>query len=267
MQCVEVKVNMSINKQSLDARVSHEREFFDQRASEHGEDYSIKMNYGAALKRAKIGEGELKGMKVLDCGAGLGELAVWLAMRGARVTAIDVSPKSLEVLSKRATHHGVSQNITSRLLPMEQIDYGDASFDLVVGEFILHHVMLDKCMPQIRRVLRPGGMALFLETSATSKLLMFFRTHVIGHFGIPKFQDEIEYPLTARDIEYINTVFEGRCKVHYFPFTFVRMLDSHIFRYKIRFVSRLLTVSDRLIYKCLPFMRKYSYFKILELRK
>lgn len=258
---------MSINKQSLDARVSHEREFFDQRASEHGEDYTIKMNYGTALKLAKIGEGDLRGMKVLDCGAGLGELAVWLAMRGALVTAIDVSPKSLEVLSKRAMHHGVSQNITSRLLPMEQIDYEDTSFDMVVGEFILHHVMLDNCMPQIRRVLRPGGIALFLETSATNKLLMFFRTHIIGHFGIPKFQDEIEYPLTACDIEYIRSVFEGQCKLHYIPFTFLRMLDSHIFRYKIRFVSWLLSVSDQLIYKYLPFMRKYSYFKIIELRR
>jgi ubiquinone/menaquinone biosynthesis C-methylase UbiE len=257
---------MSINKQSLDARVSHEREFFNQIASEHGDDYSIRVNYDPALKIARIGEGEIKGMKVLDCGAGLGHLAVWLAMKGAHVTAIDVSPKSLEVLSKRAVHHGVSQNITARLLPMEQIDYEDASFGLVVGEFILHHVMLDKCMPQIRRVLRPGGTALFLETSATSKLLMFFRTHIVGHFGIPKLQDEIEYPLTARDIEYIDSVFDGRCQLHYIPFTFLRLLDSHIFRHKIRFVSWLLSASDRLIYKYLPFMRKYSYVKIIELR-
>ena len=61
---------MSINKQSLDERLSHEREFFDQVAAEHGDDYSIKMNYGQALKLVNIGEGELKGMKVLDCGAG-----------------------------------------------------------------------------------------------------------------------------------------------------------------------------------------------------
>jgi 2-polyprenyl-3-methyl-5-hydroxy-6-metoxy-1,4-benzoquinol methylase len=257
---------MSINKQSLDARVSYEREFFDQRASEQGDDYSIKLDYGKALKLTNIKEAELKGMKVLDCGAGLGELATWLAIRGANVTAIDVSPKSLEVLSKRAMHHGVSRNITSRVLPLEELDYPDASFDMVVGEFILHHVLLDKCMPQIRRVLRPEGTALFLETSATSKLLMFFRAHIIGHLWIPKYQDEIEYPLTARDIDYIDGVFDGRCKLHYFPFMFLKILDSHIFRFKFRFVSWLLWAGDRLIYKYLPFMRKYSYFKIIELR-
>ena len=255
---------MSINKQSLEARVSYEQKFFDQRASEHGNDYSITLDYGKALKLTNIKEAQLRGMRVLDCGAGLGELATWLALRGANVTAIDVSPKSLEVLSKRAVHHGVSQNITSRVLPLEQLDYPDASFDMVVGEFILHHVLLDKCMPQIRRVLRPGGTGLFLETSATSRLLMFFRAHVIGHLWLPKYQDEIEYPLRARDIDYIDRVFEGRCKVHYFPFVFLKMLDSHFFRFNLRPLSWVLSTGDRLIYKYLPLMRKYSYFKIIE---
>lgn len=258
---------MSIDKQSLEARVNYEREFFDKEATDYGSDFSIHFDYYGALNLAKISEGELKGMKVLDCGAGFGELAVWLALRGAQVTAIDVSPKCLEVVAKRAMHHGVSQNVTTRLLPVEQIDYADDSFDLVVGVFILHHVMLDRCMPQIRRVLRPGGKALFLETSATSKLLMFFRTHVVGRFGVVKYQDEIEYPLTERDIEYISSVFDGRCTVHYVPFTFLRMIDSHIFRHKIRFVSWLLSTGDRLIYKYLPFMRKSSYFKIIEIRR
>lgn len=259
---------MSIDKQSVDARVSYEREFFDRWATEHNvdDDYSIKLDYGKALKLAKIEERELKGMKVLDCGAGLGELATWLAIKGANVTAIDVSPKSLAVLRKRAMHHGVSQKVTSRVLPLEQLDYADASFDLVVGEFILHHVLLDKSVPQIRRVLRPGGTGLFLETSATSKLLMFFRAHIIGHLWLPKYQDEIEHPLTARDIDYINEVFEGRCKVHYFPFMFLKILDSHFFRHKLRPVSWLLATGDQLIYKYLPSMRKYSYFKIIELR-
>jgi len=258
---------MSINRQSLEARVSYEREFFDKEAATYGDDYSIHFNYEEALKLANIRVADLKGMKVLDCGAGFGELAVWLGTKGAHVTAIDVSPKCLEVISKRAAHYGVSKNVTSRLLPIEQIDYENASFDMVAGVFILHHVMLDKCVPQIHRVLRPGGKAFFLETSANSKLLMFCRTHVVGRFGIAKYQDEIEYPLTPRDIEYIGEVFDGRCKVHYLPFTFLRMIDSHVFRHKIRPISWFLSTCDRLIYRYLPFMRQYSYFKTIELSR
>ena len=258
---------MSVNKQSLEARVNYEREFFDKEAVAYGDDYTLHFNYEDALKLAGIRAEDLKGMKVLDCGAGFGELAVWLGTKDAQVTALDVSPKCLEVLSKRSAHYGVSKNVTGRLLPLEQIDYGDASFDMVTGVFILHHVMLDKCMPQIHRVLRTGGKAFFLETSANSKLLMFCRKHVVGRFGIAKYQDEIEYPLTPGDIEYISRVFEGRCKVHYLPFTFLRMIDSHVFRHKIRPISRLLSTCDRLMYKYLPFMRRYSYFKTIELSR
>jgi 2-polyprenyl-3-methyl-5-hydroxy-6-metoxy-1,4-benzoquinol methylase len=82
---------MSINRQSLDARVGHEQEFFDHVASEHGEDYSIRTDYSAALNFANIEERQLKGMRVLDCGAGLGDLAVCLDLNGVNVTAIDVS--------------------------------------------------------------------------------------------------------------------------------------------------------------------------------
>lgn len=258
---------MSVNKQSLEARIDYEREVFDKEAASFGDDYSLHFNYEDALKLVNVRADKLKGMRVLDCGAGFGELAVWLGLKGARVTAIDVSPKCLELVSRRAAHYGVTQNVTARLLPVEKIDYEDASFDLVTGVFILHHVMLDKCMPQIHRVLRPGGTAVFLETSANSKLLMFFRTHVVGRFGVAKYQDEIEYPLTERDIEYISSVFGGRCKVHYLPFTFLRMIDSHVFRHRIRVISWLLSKADRLIYRFLPFMRKYSYFKTLELKR
>jgi hypothetical protein len=45
------------------------------------------------------------------------------------------------------------------------------------------------------------------------------------------------------------------------------MLDSHIFRHRIRFVSWLLLTGDRLIYRYLPFMRKYSYVMLVDLTR
>jgi 2-polyprenyl-3-methyl-5-hydroxy-6-metoxy-1,4-benzoquinol methylase len=164
-------------------------------------------DYSAALKFANIEESQLNGMRVLDCGAGLGHLAVWLAMKGAHVTAIDVSPKSLEVLLKRALHHGVSQNIAARLLPIEQIDYENASFDLAVGEFILHHVMLDKCMPQIRPGAAAGG------KRCSSKPAQRIRCScssgpIIGAPGHSEDAGRNQYP-PRRATEYIDKVFEG----------------------------------------------------------
>src|ERR1017187_5123279 len=40
--------------------------------------------------------GPLKGLKLLDVGAGLGESSVYFAMQGAEVTATDLSPAMVE---------------------------------------------------------------------------------------------------------------------------------------------------------------------------
>jgi len=44
---------------------------------------------------------EVKGKRVLDAGCGPGIYAEWLADRGAKVVALDVSPKMVELAKKR----------------------------------------------------------------------------------------------------------------------------------------------------------------------
>src|ERR1035438_2668061 len=56
--------------------------------------------------------GSLKGKKVLDIGAGLGESSVYFALQGAVVTAVDVSPRMVETVVKLGKHYGVEINGT-----------------------------------------------------------------------------------------------------------------------------------------------------------
>lgn len=255
-------------KNILDLRLHYEKEFFDKRASEIGDrDLSIKTDYSKALRILGIDTIDLEGKHILDCGCGFGELTVWLATKGSHVYAIDVSPKSLEVLKKRAALYEVCERIEARIMPVEILEYEDNRFDFVFGKWILHHVLLEKTILEIYRVLKPGGKGIFLETSATNKVLMFFRRFVIGHFGIPKFQDEIEHPITQKDIQEITDGFGGNCDVYYFPYTFVKLLDSYIFRHRSKFVTHLLNSIDHFIYQYIPFLRKYSYFKIIAVSK
>jgi release factor glutamine methyltransferase len=51
--------------------------------------------------------------RILDIGTGSGNLAVAIAHqhRGARITAVDLSPKSLEIAARNAAHHGTADRI------------------------------------------------------------------------------------------------------------------------------------------------------------
>jgi ubiquinone/menaquinone biosynthesis C-methylase UbiE len=48
-------------------------------------------------------------------------------------------------------------------MPAEKLDYPDAHFDVVVGIDILHHVDIPRAIKEVRRVLKPGGVAIFKE--------------------------------------------------------------------------------------------------------
>src|SRR6185295_6451198 len=65
----------------------------------------------------------------LDIGTGSGAIAVALAVRGARGTATDLSPRALEVAKENARRHDVADRITF----VETDLFVDGSFDLVIS--------------------------------------------------------------------------------------------------------------------------------------
>jgi magnesium-protoporphyrin O-methyltransferase len=83
---------------------------------------------------------DLGGSTVLDAGCGTGALAVAAAERGAKVTAVDVSPTLLEVARER-TPEAVRNRIDYRAGDMLDADRGP--FDFVVAMDSLIHYPLD----------------------------------------------------------------------------------------------------------------------------
>jgi ubiquinone/menaquinone biosynthesis C-methylase UbiE len=88
---------------------------------------------------------------VLEVGCGWGELAEWIAREtGAEVTAIDLSPRMVELASERG--------IDASVADVQRLPFADATFDLVVAAWMLYHVPdLERGLAEIARVLRPGG--------------------------------------------------------------------------------------------------------------
>jgi 2-polyprenyl-3-methyl-5-hydroxy-6-metoxy-1,4-benzoquinol methylase len=142
--------------------------------------------------------GELRGGDVLELGCGKGELSTLLARSGARVTAIDVSPASIDVARRRAQLHGVEGAIDFVVTAGEDLPLESESFDVIVGKAVLHHLDADRAAPELHRVLRPGGRAAFSEPLGTNPLLRFARDHLPYPHKNPRGAD---VPLSRADLQ------------------------------------------------------------------
>ena len=98
----------------------------------------------------------------LEIGAGTGYFSLNLALAGAveRVTCTDISPGMLEVLEGNAERLGL--DVRTAACEASALPFEDASFDLVLGHAVLHHLPdLEGSFAEFHRVLRPGGRIVF----------------------------------------------------------------------------------------------------------
>jgi ubiquinone/menaquinone biosynthesis C-methylase UbiE len=98
----------------------------------------------------------------LEVGAGTGYFSLNLLQ--ARVvreaTCTDISPGMVSMLRANAAHLGLEVN-TARA-DAESLPFAEASFDLVLGHAVLHHLPnLRRAFAEFHRVLRPGGWIVF----------------------------------------------------------------------------------------------------------
>jgi 2-polyprenyl-3-methyl-5-hydroxy-6-metoxy-1,4-benzoquinol methylase len=116
----------------------------------------------------------LAGKRVLDLGTGLGEAAVYFALQGAQVTAVDVSPAMIETASRVAAHHGVA--IEGIVSPLEQLELPAESFDVVYGANVLHHVSeIEATLARVEQALVPGGLCVFWDPIAYNPVINVYR--------------------------------------------------------------------------------------------
>ena len=119
--------------------------------------------------------GPIAGAQALDFGCGAGEESVYLAKMGARVTAIDISPRGVSLARARAEANGVGDAIDVRLMRCDPTEFPDASFDVIHGFGILHHIGLQAGLAEVHRLLKPGGRGVFWEHMGNSAIIARFR--------------------------------------------------------------------------------------------
>jgi len=117
---------------------------------------------------------EVQPQRVLDVGSGSGNsvVAALHILPEAYVVATDLSPQLLGILRRRLLRRGLGKRCSTVRVDLSRRNIlHDDTFDLVIGNSILHHILHpDEFLRNVCRWVRPGGRAVFIEPFASGQL-------------------------------------------------------------------------------------------------
>lgn len=169
-------MNMNDNKE-MERRHASEETYHDKRYGDKDHfprHYRYNPTYIIFLKMKKM-LGGIEGKNILEYGCGEGWTTAELAALGGVLESFDISAIAIEHAESLLRSKCLHERCTFRKLAAECLDYSDNSFDIVFGFAILHHLDLAKAIPELYRVMKPGGHAYFAEPLGTNPLLNIYR--------------------------------------------------------------------------------------------
>ena len=151
------------------------------------------LRYGYFVEKG----GDPKGRTLLDVGCGGGILSEEFAKGGAEVTAIDLSPVSINAAKEHAAESGLE--IDYRVTPVEEVE---GEFDIVVCAEVLEHVdHLETFIGNCAARLKEGGHFFFstLNKTLLSRFLAIFMAEdILGM--VPRGTHEYERFIKPSDL-------------------------------------------------------------------
>jgi len=232
----------------------HNREYTENLRSRLLTFHSVLEACGSLYKQSLASR--CRGRKVLEYGCGPDSDAYWLAQHGAEVVGIDISEVAIEHARELAREKGVN-TATFQVMNAEEMHFSDATFDMVCGRAIIHHLDLDKAYAELVRVLKPDGTVVFLEPLGHNPVINFCR------WLTPKLRTPDEHPLTMRDLRLAQSYF-GRVEYRFFH---LLSLGAFVFAKFPGFPSilRLFDAVDQVIFRVLPFTRPLAWMCVMTL--
>jgi len=203
---------------------------------------------------------DIRAKVVLDFGCGNGENTLLLVKRGAKVISMDLSQSLIELAKRRLELNGVSGDVTFLVASAHNLPLRSNSVDIVFGMAILHHLDLALAAPEVRRVLRKNGKAIFQEPVRNSRMLRAIRKLIpYRHPDVSPF----ERPLTDQELADFARGFAGSSdKAFLLPYV---RLAQHlpIDRKRVRDLYHL----DARVLRRFPSLNHYAAIKVMELVK
>jgi len=145
----------------------------------HGDQYELlisREDYQGNIFRALHRIRPLEGMDVVDLGAGTGRLTCMLAPMVKSIQAFDISQHMLDVAIAKLEHSGL-QNWRVGVADHRELPLENQVADVVIAGWSIVYAAiwcdgtwqeeLGKALAEMKRVLRPGGTIIILETLGT----------------------------------------------------------------------------------------------------
>lgn len=194
---------------------------------------------------------------VLEYGCGPHGMVFDILKAGAQHgEGIDISSAAIQHSSSKAAQQGLGSRLTFHVMDAEHLDFDDNSFDIVFGSGILHHLSLDRSLPEIARVLKPSGTAVFLEPLGHNPFINLYRRLT------PRLRTPDEHPLTISDLRFITSFFTQPTLQYY---GLINLLLSPLV--SAPFFQAALSAAeavDSALFR-IPFVRRYAWTVVMTL--
>jgi SAM-dependent methyltransferase len=237
-------------------RKERERAFHNDRFSQGPEEW-VPASYSLIESSSSFFEREIvrrsEGGTVLEYGCGPGTYSFELAEKAARVIGVDISEVAIERARTRAERMRLTDKTEFHVMDCEALTFPEATFDLVCGRAILHHLDLAKALSTIARVLKPNGAAAFYEPLGHNPVVNLYRRMT------PAIRTADEHPLVMRDLAQARDLFE---RVQFVPFVLFSMLATPLRKSRLfPHALKLLENVDAAAFK-VPGLGKYAWTSV-----
>jgi SAM-dependent methyltransferase len=152
-----------------------------------------------------------------------------------------------------------------------RLNLPDHAYDIVYGNAILHHLDLQRAIPEVARVLKPDGTAVFRDVMIGNVFLRAFR------FATPFWRTPDEHPLTRKDFKSLGETFDIKISQYVLtglPYMFAVRIINNVILKNIGITSRIqldknicrrFDVVDQWLFRYMPFMRNLAWLCLIVL--
>jgi SAM-dependent methyltransferase len=192
---------------NIEERVRREAEYFDHKQYQR-EGYEAALtylNHGIGRQRRndviRAAMREADGARVLEIGSQSWEWCLArYGYRPARLICINISQAELDSGRVQSAKLGFTGDFCK--MDAHELEFADATFDMIFGVAILHHLDFARAMREIHRVLRKGGKIVFMEPLRHNPVARLVR------WATPNARTPDELPLGRAELRLIGRNFE-----------------------------------------------------------